>query len=386
MSVSYINKLLTREEFFLKSYKKGNSKGYENLTRSVITDVDRFCEKQYSKKTDDVVIDLKKDLDDTNDPGLALKFLQDYIDWLDVDHPDVLIKWNLHQKKGRPLKKKIPLAIRNYVSRVRKFLKMCGGIRIDDGDYGDYLTFPADDNDEEPEPLRKAELRLIIDSATTPKRKAMYMFMKDTRARILETMRVKKKYIDLNTNPVTVTLPKSIVKGKKMKRVLYLTRETTPGIRQLLKDLDDEDLVFATNSNDMLARDNEEHVWNRLMRNLKFNEKYENGFLKKNLHSIGAFCITQIKEATKDADYAHGYGGHTQYLHQYIRLTDERKIELFRQAEPYLSIYDNTVLVDESQELKEIKEKLEKYKVLDDILDNLSQPKLEELLQNLSKH
>jgi len=200
--------------------------------------------------------------------------------------------------------------------------------------------------------------------------------MKDTRARILETMRVKKKYIDLATNPVTVTLPKSIVKGKKMKRVLYLTRETTPGIRQLLKDLDDEDLVFATNSNDMLARDNEEHVWNRLMRNLKFNEKYVNGFLKKNLHSIGAFCITQIKEATKDADYAHGYGGHTQYLHQYIRLTDERKIELFRQAEPYLSIYDNTILVDESQELKEIKEKLEKYKVLDDILDNLSQPKL----------
>ena len=122
MSVSYINQLLTREEFFLKSYKKGNSKGYENLTRSVITDVDRFCEKQYSKKTDDVVIDLKKDLDDTNDSGLALKFLQDYIDWLDVDHPDVLIKWNPHQKKGRPLKKKTPLAIRNYVSRVKKFL------------------------------------------------------------------------------------------------------------------------------------------------------------------------------------------------------------------------------------------------------------------------
>jgi len=386
MSVSYINKLLTREEFFLKSYKRGNSKGYENLTRSVITDVDRFCNKQYGKKTDDVVIDLKKDLDVTNDPGLALKFLQDYIDWLDVDHPDVLIKWNPHQKQGRPLKKKTPLAIRNYVSRVRKFIKMCGGIRIDDGDYGDYLTFPADDNDEEAEPLQKAELRLIIDSATTPKRKAMYMFMKDTRARILETMRVKKKYIDLSTNPVTVTLPKSIVKGKKMKRVLYLTRETTPGIRQLLKDLDDEDLVFATNSNDMLARDNEEHVWNRLMKNLKFNEKYENGFLKKNLHSIGAFCITQIKEATKDADYAHGYGGHTQYLHQYIRLTDERKIELFRQAEPYLSIFEYRVVVDDNERMKAIEEKLEKYQMLDKLIENIEQPKLEKLLQNLSKN
>ena len=39
------------------------------------------------------------------------------------------------------------------------------------------------------------------------------------------------------------------------------------------------------------------------------------------------------------------------------------------------------IAVDESHELKEIKEKLEKYKVLDDILDNLDQPKLEALLK-----
>ncbi len=118
----------------------------------------------------------------------------------------------------------------------------------------------------------------------------------------------------------------------------------------------------------------------------KFYDKKSSGHLKKNIHSIGSFTITALKEATKDPDYAHGYAGHTRYLSQYLRLPKERQIELFRQAEPYLSIYDNTVLVDESQELKEIKEKLEKYKVLDDILDNLSQPKLEELLQNLSKH
>jgi len=47
-----------------------------------------------------------------------------------------------------------------------------------------------------------------------------------------------------------------------------------------------------------------------------------------------------------------------------------------------LSIYESTPLeTDQSKELKEIKEKLEKYKVLDDILDNLDQPKLEALLK-----
>ena len=167
-----------------------------------------------------------------------------------------------------------------------------------------------------------------------------------------------------------------------MKRIVYLTRESEPIIKHILKDLDDETLVFTNNPLSENARDNEELIWRRLMRRLKFDEKYENGFLKKNLHSIGAFCITQIKEATKDVDYAHGYGGHTRYLQQYIRLSGDRKIELFREAEPYLSIYDTSpIRVDESAELKEIKEKLEKYKVLDDILDKLDQPKLEALLR-----
>ncbi len=65
-----------------------------------------------------------------------------------------------------------------------------------------------------------------------------------------------------------------------------------------------------------------------------------------------------------------------------MRLTKERQIELFRQAEPYLSLYDTSPIpTDKSSELKEIKEKLEKYKVLDDILDKLDQPKLEALLR-----
>ena len=61
-----------------------------------------------------------------------------------------------NQKTGRPIKKKTTLAIHNYVSRAREYLKMCGGIRIDDSDYADYLTFPADENDEEVEGLQEA--------------------------------------------------------------------------------------------------------------------------------------------------------------------------------------------------------------------------------------
>jgi len=89
--------------------------------------------------------------------------------------------------------------------------------------------------------------------------------------------------------------------------------------------LSDEDLVFTNNTNSFSARDNEESVWRILVRKLGFTETKTRGHLKKNIHSIGAFCITAIKEATKDPDYAHGYGGHTRYLQQYIRFMIKEK-------------------------------------------------------------
>ena len=108
MSISYINKLLTREEFIEKAYKKGKSRGFEQFTSSMLRDLDRFCDHKYGKKTTDVVIDIKKDLDDTNDPGFALKFLQDYIDWLEVDHLKLSLNGIQIRKKVDLLRRKPP--------------------------------------------------------------------------------------------------------------------------------------------------------------------------------------------------------------------------------------------------------------------------------------
>jgi len=380
VSVTYISELLTREEFFEKAYQKGKSESYKKLTKTAINNLDTFCLDKYQRQTDQIMKDLREEIKQTQDVTKALKLLQDFVDWLAIDHPD------LRTKTNQPIVSKVPQAIRNYVSRARKFMKLCGGIKIDAEDFADYVVIPADENDEEPEPILKEELKLILENITNPRRKGSIMYMKDTASRILETMRVKKKYIDFTTDPITINIPKSIVKGKTKKRTVFLTRETAPLIKQLVKKLEPEDFVFTNSKVEDTARSNEERAWNRLMKKLGFTERKTNGHLKKNIHSIRAFNMTALKEATKDPDYAHGYGGHKKYLEQYIRLPLERQIELFRQAEPYLSLYESAPIeTDQSEELKEIKEKLEKYKVLDDILDNLEQPKLEKLLQNVSK-
>ena len=380
MPVSYISELLTREEFFNKAFQKGKSKAYERLTRTAINNLDFFCQDKYGMRTEKIMKDLREEIKETQDVTKALKLLQDFVDWLAVDHPD------LRNNNRQPIKSKVPQAIRNYVSRARKYMKLCCGIKIDVEGFADYVVVPADENDEEPEPLLKEELKLILENIPNPRRRSMVMFMKDTRARILETMRVKKKYFDLTKDPITIILPKSIVKGKTMKRIVFLTRETSPGIRQLLKNLEPEDFVFTDSENEDTARSNEEKAWNRLMRKLKFTERYQSGHLKKSIHSIGSFNMTALKEATKDPDYAHGYGGHKRYLQQYIRLPLERQIQLFRQAEPYLSIFEDRIVVEDNERMKAIEEKLEKYQMLDKLIENIEQPKLEKLLQNLSKN
>jgi len=380
MSVTYISELLTREEFYDKAFQKGKSKAYERLTRAAISNLDSFCIDKYGRQTDEVIKDLREEIKKTQDVTKALRFLQAFVDWLAIDHLDLLTK------NKQPVKSKVPQAIRNYVSRARKYMKLCGGVKIDVEDYADYVIVPADENDEEPEPLLKEELKLILENITKPRRKASVMYMKDTAARILETMRVKKKYFDLTTAPVTVNIPKSIVKGKTKKRTAFLTRESTPLIRQLLKNLGPEDFVFTDSTNEDSAKSNEERAWNRLMKRLGFTEKKTNGHLKKNIHSIRAFNMTALKEATKDPDYAHGYGGHKKYLEQYIRLPLDRQIQLFKQSEPNLSIFEDRVVVDDNERLKAVEEKLEKYEMLDKLIENIEQPKLEKLLQNLSKN
>ena len=102
------------------------------------------------------------------------------------------------------------------------------------------------------------------------------------------------------------------------------------------------------------------------------------------MHSIKSFCETQIKEATKDKDYADAYGDHARYLPQYIRLPEERKIQLFRQAEPYLSIFEKPPEVtDQSEEIRELRERLDKYSMLDKVLESIEQPELEKLIKSL---
>ena len=364
MNLDYINDTFSEEQFFEKVFKKGKSKDSVGVAKASVSNLKHYCKDVYSLELNQVLTELKDDLDKTRNPGRVLKFVHDFILWLEHDHPNIMWKRTPSNKKGSPLKKKSAKTISDYIPFVKKYLKLCYGIRINDDDWRDYITLPSkgEEEDIEAEPLDPQELRIILESSK-PLKQTMYMFMKDTGFRILETVRIQKKDIDMSHDPPMVTLPKSKSKGKRAKREAYLTRETAPRVALLLKSLDDDDYPFSSSSSDIQARNNAERVWNKKVQKLGFTEKYSNGRLKKNMHSIRAFTATQIYEATKDTEYAHGYIGHSRYLPTYLRKSEKTRAKLFRRIEPNIAIFDNIVVVENpSDGLEEQKKEIEKLK------------------------
>jgi len=380
MDIPQITELETKEEFLQRVYRKGKSYEAKEQARSAINNLNYFCNSKYSKTEAEILKELSKE----PTVGRVAKLLNGFVEWCGLDHPEVKLD------KKRHLMKKRATTIKPYLTQIRKYMKFCYGIRINDDDFRDYILdyIEPEDDVEEPEPITKEELGTLIDHATNQKRKTMYMVAKDTGGRLKELLQLKKENFDFKTKFVKVTFPKSITKGRYGKKEDYLCPETASRVKILLNSLNDDDVVFSTNLQSIKgAKQNENAAWKTLIKNLgkkdpKWTARYKNGRLKKNFHSIRAFCETQIKQATKDKDYADAYIGHKRYLPQYIRLEEKDKVVLFEKCIPYLSIYEKYTVINENESLKELELVKKKLESIENYIFSTRQPMLEKYVRN----
>lgn len=214
------------------------------------------------------------------------------------------------------------------------------------------------------------EFRLICDNQTNPRRQMLYRTMKDCEARIGAMVQLRKKHFNTKIRPIAVTFPKSIMKKKNgiaFTNVKYIIKEDEKGLLKLLDKLQDDDLVFGTNEKVELAINNEEKTWSKLVQSLGFTARYKhNNHLKKNIHSVKSLTFTAARKAV-DGDYANAYGDHAEYCKNYLRLTDDEKIGYFKRLEPFISMYQKTILVHDTPELLEenkmLNEKLSDHEI-----------------------
>lgn len=305
------------EEFYDLVFQKSKSLDSVHAVKTALSTFNKFCIEKYNVDRDSMISEIKGSSD-------GIRLFQNFLKWMLQDQE---------------------LSIgtaRNYISSVRRWLKLVGGIKIDSDDFRDYVIFPSDINDEEEaEPLTHYELRLILHSFSDFKRKALFMFMKSTGGRLLECLRIQRKFINFETTPVSVKFPRSITKGKGRQRIQFIDSETVEFLQVLeVPGATLDTFIFRkNNATDREERNNIVHAWNRHVTKIGLSQKYENGRLKKNIHSIRAFCMTQYEKATGDQRLAHAYGGHRSYLDQYLRRSDSEKSELFLKVQPLLTLF-----------------------------------------------
>lgn len=368
--MDYLNNRINRDEFI-------KTRGAEKTQMGAKTSLnlfDYFCKDLYQKGGDTVVLDIENAVKHDGEFDRIFRMFNSYITWLEEDHPQIIIKKNHYSTY---IKKHNPSTIKIVIHTLRQYFEEFGHVEFSERKFRRMVRIPKK-IEEEPEPFTKSEIRDFVDHAM-PKRKALYMVLKDSGMRIGEAVQIKKKHVDMSTNPITITIP--AVRSKTQKgRTTYVTRETRPFLKRIIDKIDDDALVFGVNTDKRKSTVTEEACFFNLREKLGYTERYEsNNRYKKNMHSLRAYCATQLAEAYGE-EFAHGFIGHKGYLSQYIRNKD-KTVEKYLRAENRLMIYETVEVVDQDERVVRLemqqKEATENMKSLTKILSQMSEIKVD---------
>jgi len=340
--MSYLRTKLTQQDWLDGVYRKGKSKNSLYLAKTALVAFTKFCNLKYSKTVEILVSDLRNSHDDK-----VYLMLDDFVTYLDT-------------------KENSPKTIKQYVSFMRSFLRS-QGIKTNQEDFRDYVKLPKEIN-ELRKPLTKEEIRIILDNSKE-ETKALYLTLLSSGMRVGETLSLKKCDFNLSSDPIKITIPAHLTKTRHG-RETYISREARELVLRITNNLDQNDLVFTDIDDASKAVNNEGRTLDYIRKKCNLNKKYSDGKRAQiTLHSFRAYCYT-IASNIIGVDSAHALLGHSHgtYLHQYYRLTDEQRAELYKKLEPHLLVYSDSV-IEEQNRNKRIVELEETVKNLTNQLD-----------------
>ncbi len=283
-------------------------------------------------------------------------------------------------------------AIRTYMILAKELLRFMG-CKIYDEDFRQKIKLPPKEEVEE-ELLTKETINQVLRNSP-PKLQTVALMLCSSAMRIGELVQLKLSDFDFSTNPVTVNLRKSVVKGKIQPRKTQLTTEATKALKDYLtrKGLDysnpkhQEKYLFLQTHEERLAN------YERILENEKLYPQYREGIIKdkipklqaqlKNLteeerynlsvdatknsfetllertvdaipelskknennrrnihfHALRYFFKTQVTDSF-NGDFAEALMGHKSIRLRYYKQNDRKRLEHYRKVEPALTISD----------------------------------------------
>ena len=204
---------------------------------------------------------------------------------------------------------------------------------------------------------------MIIDVIRNPKRKALFLLLGSSGMRIGEAMQLKKKDLDLSQERIKVNIPAEITKTRKG-RSTYMSRETEKMLRPFLDDYADDDFIFdfGSTTDKSMRSARESNNLRTVLKRLNLDDRYpSNNHGKITTHSFRAYFFT-LATRKHGENYAHRLTGHSGYLMQYDRMTEEEKLDMYIELEQDLMIYDQTKNELEIEKLQKDNKELTKLR------------------------
>ncbi len=337
--LGYLDVDRTRDKFLTNKFNKSKSTSTVDFCKGALLSFDRFAFAKFGKdSTEQIIEDIKK-LPESRHESIVIDLFQKYLHWKHEDS-------------------KASTAVAYYQTAVEYFAYH--QLKINHYNLRRGITIPQD-----PKNMKYAvthsEIKKLVDYST-PKRKALYTVLLSSGMRIGETLGLKKRDFDFSGERILITIPAKLTK-KNTQRQTYISKEAEHYLMPIIKRLNQDELVFSGNKDIRKSVDNEILNFWYLRKKVELDSKYDDSTLHKiTLHSFRAFFETQASN-THGLEYAHALIGHSGYLEQYYRLSDEDRVEKYIELEPKITIgedFRNKIKIQkleiEKTELQKIKE------------------------------
>lgn len=272
-----------------------------------------------------------------------------------------------------------PRTIHVSVHGVNGFLRN-EGIKIYSEDFKQFVKMPRKLKVQET-PLTKEIIHRLLRNVS-PKLHAVILVAVSTGMRIGELVQITINDIDFSSQPTKIKLKAEITKTGTSREV-FLTNEATLALKDYLRRYHNWEQGNPTNNNKPIfgrtsiskktkddsslklapiiaAKSLLQKTLENAIKNIPdLNEKGENGKRLIHFHGFRKFFRTTVGNVC-GRDFAEALMGHSFYLDTYYVLDDNKKRQMFLDAEPYLTISDFEAVENKMQTLSVELEKQKK--------------------------
>jgi len=301
------------KENYIKDKLSLKSKASKEIFNRAIVLMDEFCIREYKKELEEII----KYLNTLGEDEAEEEIIEVMQNWINKLNNEDHYSFN---------------SIKAYFSSLNKYLRY-HRIKVD---FDEEIHWPQRLGEEKYSITQEDIDKIFI--LAKPKKRCLYMCLASSGARPREVIGLCKKHLSKTKNGRYMVKIPSYLTKKKQERTTFFSKDCTPYLDELLKTIDENNLVFAQNKNVGNACINEQTIFRDYRVKAGLDKRYEGtGYGKINLYCFRGFFFTRALKILNE-DTAHAFIGHGAYLQDYQRRNDEEKEELYSTLEPHLSI------------------------------------------------